>query len=76
MAHRKILFRSAACEKMLRGTTQLADAIRVMLGPRSKAVLIERKWGTPIVASILLLTKATMTEIPEKQREKTDDQAA
>jgi len=51
MAHKKILFRSAARDKILRGTTQLADAVRVTLGPRSKAVLIEKKWGAPIVCN-------------------------
>ena len=51
MAHKQVLFRSAAREKILRGATQLADAIRVTLGPRSKAVLIEKKWGAPVVCN-------------------------
>ena len=51
MAHKQVLFRSAAREKILRGTTQLADAIRVTLGPKSKSVLIKRKWGAPIVCN-------------------------
>ena len=51
MAHKQILFRSAAREKILRGATQLADSVRVTLGPRSKAVLIEKKWGAPIVCN-------------------------
>ena len=51
MAHKQVLFRSAAREKILRGTTQLADAVRVTLGPRSKSVLIEKKWGIPIVCN-------------------------
>ncbi len=51
MAHKQILFRSAAREKILRGATQLADAVRVTLGPRSKSVLIEKKWGAPIVCN-------------------------
>jgi len=51
MAHKQVLFRSAAREKILRGATQLTDSIRVTLGPRSKAVLIERKWGAPIVCN-------------------------
>jgi chaperonin GroEL len=51
MAHKQVLFRSAAREKILRGATQLADAIRVTLGPRSKSVLIEKKWGPPIVCN-------------------------
>ena len=51
MPHKQILFRSAAREKILRGATQLTDAVRVTLGPRSKAVLIEKKWGAPIVCN-------------------------
>ncbi|MBZ0229467.1 MAG: chaperonin GroEL [Bauldia sp.] len=51
MAHKQITFRSAAREKILRGATQLTDAVRVTLGPKSKSVLIERKWGSPIVCN-------------------------
>ena len=51
MTHKQVLFRSAAREKILRGATQLADAVRVTLGPRSKSVLIEKKWGAPIVCN-------------------------
>jgi len=51
MAHKQVLFRSAAREKILRGAAQLTDAVRVTLGPRSKSVLIEKKWGAPIVCN-------------------------
>ena len=51
MAHKQVLFRSAAREKILRGTTQLCDAVRFTLGPKSKSVLIQRSWGTPIVCN-------------------------
>ena len=51
MPHKHVLFRSAAREKVLRGAAALADAVRVTLGPRSKCVLIERKWGTPLVCN-------------------------
>jgi chaperonin GroEL len=51
MAHKHVLFRSAAREKILRGATQLADAIRVTLGPKSKSVLIQKSWGAPIVCN-------------------------
>jgi chaperonin GroEL len=40
-----------AREKLLRGATQLADAVRVTLGPKSKSVLLQRKWGVPIVCN-------------------------
>ncbi|MBP9592326.1 MAG: chaperonin GroEL [Steroidobacteraceae bacterium] len=51
MAHKQVLFRSAAREKILRGATQLAEAIRITLGPKSKSVLIQKKWGTPVVCN-------------------------
>ena len=51
MAHKQVLFRSAAREKILRGASALADAVRVTLGPKSKSVLIEKKWGKPIVCN-------------------------
>src|SRR6478752_3890330 len=51
MPHKQVLFRSAARERILRGAAQLADAVRVTLGPRSKSVLIEKKWGAPIVCN-------------------------
>jgi chaperonin GroEL len=51
MPHKQVSFRSAAREKILRGATQLSDAVRVTLGPKSKSVLIEKKWGAPIVCN-------------------------
>src|SRR5271165_2545135 len=51
MPYKQVLFRSAAREKILRGATLLADAVRVTIGPRSKSVLIEKKWGTPVVCN-------------------------
>lgn len=51
MAHKDVLFRSAAREVILRGTTRLADTIRVTPGPRSKSVLIDRKYGPPLVCN-------------------------
>ncbi len=51
MAHKRVLFRSAAREKILQGATLLADAVRITLGPKSKSVLIEKQWGVPIVCN-------------------------
>lgn len=51
MPHKHVLFRSAAREKILRGATQLAEAVRVTLGPKSKSVLIQKSWGAPIVCN-------------------------
>ena len=51
MAHKKVLFQAAAQEKVLRGASKLADAVRVTLGPKSKCVLIQKSWGTPLVCN-------------------------
>ena len=51
MAHKQVLFRSEAREKVLRGSATLADAVRVTLGPKSKCVLIQKRFGIPIVCN-------------------------
>jgi len=51
MAHSKIVFRAAAREKILSGAAQLADAVRVTLGPKSKSVLMQNQWGNPTVCN-------------------------
>lgn len=51
MSHKHLLFRTEAREKVLRGATALVDAVRVTLGPKSKCVLIEKKWGKPIICN-------------------------
>lgn len=51
MASKQLLFKAAAREKILRGATLLTDAIRVTLGPKSKCVLIEKKFGRPLVCN-------------------------
>jgi chaperonin GroEL len=51
MASKQLLFRAEAREKILRGATALAEAVRITLGPRSKCVLIEKKWGKPLVCN-------------------------
>ncbi len=51
MSSKQLLFRAAAREKILKGATALADAVRVTLGPRSKCVLIDKRWGRPLVCN-------------------------
>jgi chaperonin GroEL len=51
MLAKRVLFRFAARDKILRGADQLADTVRVTLGPRSKSVLIQKTWGAPIVCN-------------------------
>lgn len=51
MPSKRLLFKSESREKIFRGASRLADAVRVTLGPKSKCVLIEKKWGRPIVCN-------------------------
>ena len=65
MSHTQMLFRSQAREKILRGVNAVADAVRVTLGPRSKCVLIERKFGAPLVCNDgVTIAKETNLEDP------------
>ncbi|MBZ5661569.1 MAG: chaperonin GroEL [Acidobacteriia bacterium] len=66
MASKRLLFRSAAREKILSGATALADAVRITLGPKSKCVLIQKKWGRPIVCNDgITIAKEIELEDPE-----------
>jgi len=49
MPAKQFQFHGDARESILRGASVLADAARVTLGPKSKCVLIEKKFGKPIV---------------------------
>ncbi len=44
-----LLFKDEARAKLLAGARLLADAVRPTLGPESRSVLIEKKFGQPIV---------------------------
>lgn len=67
MVYKRLMFRSAAREKIVSGATQLADAIRVTLGPKSKSVLIQKKWGVPVVCNDgVTIAKELELEDPEE----------
>ena len=51
MAYKQVLFRAEARDKVLRGAAALTEAVRVTLGPKSKCVLIGKKWGNPVVCN-------------------------
>ncbi len=67
MASKRLLFRSAAREKILAGASALADAVRITLGPKSKCVLIQKKWGRPLVCNDgITIAKEVELEDPEE----------
>jgi chaperonin GroEL len=62
-----VLFRSEARDKVLRGATLLADAVRVTLGPTAKSILIDKKWGRPLVCDDgVTIAKEFELEDPEE----------
>jgi chaperonin GroEL len=50
MAAKRIAFDQEARESIRRGVRKLARAVKVTLGPRGRAVLLEKKWGAPTVS--------------------------
>lgn len=67
MPHKRVLFHSAAREKILLGATALADAVRITLGPKSKSVLMQTQWGVPLVCNDgVTIAKAMSLEDPEE----------
>jgi len=51
MSAKHLTFENSARDAVLRGATALANAVRVTLGPKSKCVLIEKKWSDPLVCN-------------------------
>jgi chaperonin GroEL len=67
MSYKQLSFREEAREKVLRGASALADAVRVTLGPKSKSVLIKKKWGSPIVCNDgVTIAKELVLKDPEE----------
>jgi chaperonin GroEL len=49
MAAKMIIYGSKAREKMLKGVNQMADAVKVTLGPRGNNVVLDKSFGSPLV---------------------------
>ena len=47
-SYTQLRLKDEARNRILAGATLLADALRPTLGPKSKCVLIDRKWGSPL----------------------------
>ena len=46
-----IAFNEDARRGLERGMNQLADAVKVTLGPRGRNVVLEKKWGAPTITN-------------------------
>jgi chaperonin GroEL len=49
VVYTELLFRDEARARLLAGSAAVADAVRATLGPEARSVLLERKWGAPLV---------------------------
>ena len=49
MAAKEIIFSANARHEIAKGLNQLANAVKVTLGPRGRNVVIEKSWGAPTV---------------------------
>jgi len=49
MAAKKIIYSENSRQAILRGVNQLADAVKVTLGPKGRNVVIEKKFGGPTI---------------------------
>ena len=49
MSAKQILFDVEARNQLLSGVDQLADTVKVTLGPKGRNVVIEKSWGAPVV---------------------------
>jgi len=49
MAAKQIIYSEGARQAILRGVNQLADAVKVTLGPKGRNVVIEKKFGGPTI---------------------------
>ncbi len=49
MPAKELIFRDEARAKILTGVSTLADTVKVTLGPKGRNVVLERKFGSPII---------------------------
>ena len=48
---KQIKFNEDARSAMLRGVDTLADAVKVTLGPKGRNVVLEKKFGSPLITN-------------------------
>ncbi len=49
MAAKQIVYSEEARQAVLRGVNKLADAVKVTLGPKGRNVVLEKKFGSPMI---------------------------
>jgi chaperonin GroEL len=68
MAAKIITFREDARRALERGMDQLANAVRITLGPKGRNVVLEKKWGAPTITNDgVSIAKEIELEDPEEK---------
>ena len=64
MPAKQIISDEAAQQALLRGINIVSDAVRLTLGPKGRNVVLEKKWGAPVITNDGV-TIAKEVELPE-----------
>ena len=48
---KQIAFGEEARKSLQRGVDKLADTVKITMGPKGRNVVLERKYGTPLIAN-------------------------
>jgi chaperonin GroEL len=48
---KQIIYGEESRQAILRGVNQLADAVKVTLGPKGRNVVLDKKWGSPTITN-------------------------
>jgi chaperonin GroEL len=51
MPAKELKFDAQARDAIRKGVNQIAEAVRVTLGPRGRNVILEKKWGAPVITN-------------------------
>src|SRR5262245_20710418 len=46
-----LLFDEVARDNLREGARQLADVVRITLGPKGRNVVLDKKWGAPVITN-------------------------
>ena len=49
---KQIVYGEQSRQAVLRGVNQLADAVKVTLGPKGRNVVLDKKFGSPTITKI------------------------
>ena len=55
-------------QAILKGVNQLADAVKITLGPKGRNVVLDKKFGSPTITKLESLTPENQEKRPRSRR--------